>query len=259
MKKPLIFIAGLCVIENSTMTLEVAQELKRITSNYNVDFVFKASYDKANRTSINSYRGIGFDNSMYILDILKDTGIKILTDIHNVEQAKRITNLWFIDIVQLPAFLCRQTDLVIALGKTGKTINIKKGQFIAPNDVKYIIEKIESTGNKKIMITERGTCFGYNNLIVDFRSLLIMKKFGYPIIYDCTHSQQLPSSKGNETGGNRDFVIPMAKAAVAIGVDGIFVECHPNPPKAKSDSATSLYLKDVDKLLKEVTKIREVI
>ena len=178
MKEPLIFIAGLCVIEDEAMTLEVAQELKRITSHYNVDFIFKASYDKANRTSINSFRGLGFHNGMDILrKVKKEVGCKILTDIHTQIQAMNITAYYkIIDIVQIPAFLCRQTDLVTAIAKTGKIVNIKKGQFIAPNDVKYIVEKIESTGNKNIMITERGTFFGYNNLVVDFRSFLIMKK-----------------------------------------------------------------------------------
>jgi len=261
MKKKLIFICGLCVIENLDQTFKVAKYLKKITSKYpEIDFYFKASFDKANRTSINSFRGVGFHIGMYILGMIGYClGIKILTDVHTIEQAKDIGKEHIIDIVQLPAFLCRQTDLAIALGKTNKIVNIKKGQFIAPEDVKYIIEKIKSTGNNKIMITERGTCFGYHNLIVDYRSFMELKKLGYPVIFDATHSQQKPSL-GIETGGSTEYIIPMAKGAIATGaVDGLFVECHPNPSKAKSDKATSLNLKQVEQLLKEVMPIWRLI
>ena len=257
-KKKFIFIAGLCVIENEEMTFEVAQKLKEITSKYDdVEFIFKASFDKANRTSGDSYRGVGMYEGMKILQNIKnELGIKVLTDVHHPYQANIAMDT--IDVIQIPAFLCRQTDLVTAVGKTGKTVNIKKGQFIAPEDVRHIIMKLKATGNQNIMITERGTCFGYHNLIVDYRSFLILKEFGYPVIFDATHSQQKPSADGKQTGGNRDYVIPMACGAIATGADGLFVECHPYPPEAKSDSATSLYLEDIEKLLERVMKIWRV-
>jgi len=251
----LIFICGLCVIEDETTTIKTAKILKKLTSKYNVDFYFKASFDKANRTSLDSFRGLGEKRGLEILKkVKKEVGCKILTDVHNEHQA--IIAGEIVDVVQIPAFLCRQTDLVTKVAETSKVVNVKKGQFLAPVDVKHIIKKIESTGNKNIMLTERGTCFGYHNLIVDFRSFLIMKKFGYPIIFDVTHSQQRPSI-GEETGGSTEYVIPMAKAAVALGVDGLFLEVHPNPSEAKCDSATSLYLKDVEKLLDEIERIRK--
>ena len=192
MKKPLIFICGLCVIEDEKTTLKVAKYLKKLTSKYNVDFIFKASFDKANRTSINSFRGLGEQKGFEILKkVKKEVGCKILTDVHNIHQA--IIAGEITDVIQIPAFLCRQTDLVVAVGRTGKIVNIKKGQFLAPRDMKYVIEKINSTGNNKIYLTERGTFFGYNNLVIDFRSFSIMKEFGYPVIFDATHSQQRPS------------------------------------------------------------------
>lgn len=253
--KKLIFICGLCVIEDEKTTLKVAKYLKKLTSKYNVDFIFKTSFDKANRTSLHSFRGVGFEEGVRILQKVKTTyNIPILTDVHTPHQAAFAGNK--LDILQIPAFLCRQTDLVLAVGSYAHRVNIKKGQFLAPKDVKYIIEKVEASGNHNIMITERGTCFGYHNLVVDFRSFLIMKKFGYPIIFDVTHSQQRPSLT-TETGGTTEFVIPMAKAAVACGVDGLFLEVHPNPSKAKCDSATSLNLKDVKRLLEEIEKVRK--
>lgn len=251
----LIFICGLCVIEDEATTLKVSKSLKKLTSKYNVDFIFKASFDKANRTSLDSFRGLGEQKGFEILKkVKKEVDCKILTDVHYPHQA--IVAGEIVDIIQIPAFLCRQTDLVLAVGRTGKIVNIKKGQFLAPEDMRHIITKVKSTGNDKIFLTERGTCFGYHNLIVDFRSFLIMKKFGYPVIFDVTHSQQKPSI-GKETGGSTEFVIPMAKAAVACGVDGLFLEVHPNPSKAKCDSTTSLNLKDVKKLLEEIERIRK--
>lgn len=262
MDKKFIFIAGVCIIEDTDVKKleEVAEYLKDIAAKYDVDFIFKASYDKANRTSLNSFRGIGFYESMYMLGLIKYLwGIKILTDVHTVEEAKIVAGLNMIDIVQLPAFLCRQTDLVVALGNTHKTVNIKKGQFMAPSDVKYIIEKIESTGNNNIMLTERGTCFGYRDLVTDFRSFVQMKQYGYPVIYDVTHSQQQMSAGKGQSGGHRKFAIPLAKAAVATGyVDGLFVECHPNPKEAKCDSAVALHLGDIEPLLRETVKIWKV-
>lgn len=254
------FICGLCVIESPELAFETAKELKELIKGYDVDFYFKASFDKANRTSDHSFRGLGFSNGMSILRRIKnELCIKILTDVHTVSQAKAIDRYYrWIDALQIPAFLCRQTDLIKAIANTGCTINIKKGQFLAPEDVGHIIKKIEATGNKDIMITERGSCFGYHNLVVDYRSFLIMKKFGYPVIFDCTHSQQKPS-EGKESGGSREFSIPMAMGAIACGVDGIFAETHPNPPEAKSDSATSLYLKDIPKLMEGITNIKKAL
>jgi len=252
--KKLILIAGNCAIEDETTTRKTAEKLKEITDKYdNIEFIFKASYDKANRTSNNSLRGVGLETGLGILSRIKAQGIKILTDTHTVEEAKKVALI--ADIVQIPAFLCRQTDLIHTIGRYARKVNIKKGQFLSPWDIKYVIEKVEATGNKNIMITERGTCFGYNNLIVDFRSFMIMKKFGnYPIIFDATHSQQIPS-KGGKSGGNREFVIPMIKGAIATGyVDGIFIEVHPEPDKAISDSATQLPLDDMENIIKIISE-----
>lgn len=254
MKKKLIIIAGLCSIENEKMTYKVAKYLKKATSKYPyINFIFKASFDKANRTSGDSYRGVGEYEGTRIFKMIKQKlGIKILTDVHTPAQAYRMANI--VDILQIPAFLCRQTDLVNAVAKTGKTINIKKGQFLAPEDIKHVIDKIEWQGNCNIMLTERGTCFGYRNLVVDYRSFLIMQRYEYPVIFDATHSQQRPS-EGMETGGSREFTVPMILGAIATGVDGIFIEVHPNPPDAKSDRATVLNLKEVPKILKKIDKI----
>ena len=259
-KRRFILIAGICSIEDEQLAFETAQYLDNVMAKFpEIEFYFKGSYDKANRTNLKSFRGVGFYLGMYILGVIKYAlKLKILTDVHTVEQAKHIGKEHIVDVVQLPAFLCRQTDLVIALGKTGKIVNIKKGQFIAPKDVIHIIEKIKSTGNEKIMITERGTCFGYNNLVVDYRGMLEMKKFGYPVIFDATHSQQKPS-EGIETGGTREYIMPMALGAVATGADGLFIEVHSDPSKAKCDSATALHIADVEPLLKKIMRIREVI
>lgn len=256
--KKLIIIGGLCVIETEGHTLFTAQVLKEIMDKYSeIDFYFKASFDKANRTSGDSYRGVGFETGMQILQkVKKEIGVKILTDIHTIEHAQDIL-YWHktLDVVQIPAFLCRQTDLVKEVGQSKFIVNIKKGQFLAPEDIGHIIKKIESTGNAKIMLTERGVCFGYHNLIVDYRSFMKMKKFDYPVIFDVTHSQQEPSI-GQETGGTTEYVIPMAKGAIATGaVDGLFFECHPDPTNALSDKATSLNFKQVEKLIEEVVKL----
>ena len=262
--KKLIFICGLCVIESEKMTLEVAKYLKDLTDKYNVDFYFKASFDKANRTSIDSFRGLGEKKGLEILKkVKKEVGCKILTDVHNSHQA--IVAGEIVDVVQIPAFLCRQTDLVVAVGKTDKIINIKKGQFLAPTDMKYIVDKLTknninylpdvSKRDNKIFLTERGSCFGYNNLIVDFRNFTILKNLGYPVIFDVTHSLQSGKING-QTGGNSELAISMARAGVATGaISGIFAEVHPNPQKAKSDSATSLSLNQTKYLLEECLKI----
>ncbi|MCM8831106.1 MAG: 3-deoxy-8-phosphooctulonate synthase [Candidatus Omnitrophica bacterium] len=253
-----IFIAGPCVIENKELTLEIAEYLKEKLKKYPLNFIFKASFDKANRTSIKSFRGLGLEKGLKILKEVKEKlKLTTLTDVHCQNQIPYVKDV--VDVIQIPAFLCRQTDLVLAAAKTGKIINIKKGQFISPFDVKYIVEKIETTGNKKIFITERGTCFGYNNLVVDFRSFLIMKKYRYPIIYDATHSLQRPSAQEGISGGDSEFILPLSLAAVAVGVDGLFMEVHPNPTKALSDKYTVLKLDKVEEIVKKVIKVHKVL
>src|SRR3972149_5351728 len=234
---PLVFIAGPCVIESHESCLKLADKLKTIFQAKKLPFIFKASYDKANRTSVNSYRGPGVKEGIKILaDIKKRLDLPILSDVHSEEEIPIVSET--LDIIQIPAFLCRQTDLILAAAKTGKPINIKKGQFLAPWDMKSVVEKVRSTGNEQILLTERGTCFGYNNLVSDMRSLVIMRELGYPVIYDATHSVQLPGGQGNVSGGERNMIIPLARAAVATGCDGSFLEVHENPEKALSDAAT---------------------
>ncbi len=250
-------IGGPCVIENEDMVLEIAKYLKDITYRLGMDYYFKASFDKANRTSINSYRGPGIDNGIDILRVVKDkVGVKICTDIHEPWQAEKVAEV--ADIIQIPAFLCRQTDLLVAAGNTGKIINIKKAQFLAPWDMKNVVEKVESTGNRNIMLCERGSCFGYNRLVVDMTSIPEMKKIGYPVVFDSTHSVQLPGGNGASTGGNREYIPYLAKAAVAAGADGLFMELHPNPDKALSDSANSLRLESVEPLLRIIMQINNI-
>ena len=238
-RQPLVFIAGPCVIESHESCLKLADKLKTIFQAKKLPFIFKASYDKANRTSVNSYRGPGVKEGIKILaDIKKRLDLPILSDVHSEEEIPIVSET--LDIIQIPAFLCRQTDLILAAAKTGKPINIKKGQFLAPWDMKAVVEKVRSTGNEQILLTERGTCFGYNNLVSDMRSLVIMRELGYPVIYDATHSIQLPGGQGNVSGGERNMIIPLARAAVATGCDGLFLEVHENPEKALSDAATML-------------------
>jgi len=255
---PLVFIAGPCVIESYESCLELAEKLKIIFESQKVSFIFKASYDKANRTSVNSYRGPGVKEGMKILsDIKKRLDIPVLSDVHCKEDIPTVAGI--LDVIQIPAFLCRQTDLILSAGETGKPINIKKGQFLAPWDMKAVVEKIQSTGNEDILLTERGTCFGYNNLVSDMRSLVIMRELGYPVIYDATHSVQLPGGQGNASGGERNMVAPLARAAVATGCDGVFLEVHETPEKALSDASTILPLKDLSVLLKQVLEIHKVV
>jgi len=253
-----IFIAGPCVIEDKKTVLNTASYLKEISLQYPVDFIFKASFYKANRTSIKSFRGPGLTKGLRILEEVKRKfGIRVLSDVHcrsDIREAKDV-----LDVIQIPAFLSRQTDLIIKAAQTNKIINIKKAQFMSPYDIKYVIEKITSVGNKKIFITERGTCFGYNNLVVDFRSFLIMRKFDYPVIFDVTHSLQRPSLLKGVSGGDRAFVEPMALAGVACGVDGLFLEVHPWPRQARSDKATVFPLKKIRKLLDNTFKIRKAL
>ncbi|MDD5195421.1 MAG: 3-deoxy-8-phosphooctulonate synthase, partial [Candidatus Omnitrophica bacterium] len=256
-KDKFIFIAGPCIMEDKHLTLDIASSLKEIVSSLPapITCIFKASFDKANRTSLKSFRGPGLTRGLSILEeVKKKVRIPVLSDVHCRHQIKYLKDV--IDVIQIPAFLCRQTDLIIEAAKTKKAINIKKGQFMAPGDMRYVIEKVESTGNKNILVTERGACFGYNNLVVDFRSFLIMKEFGYPVIYDATHSLQRPSAARGVSGGDSEFIAPLSRAAAACGVNGIFMEVHPNPKAALSDASTSFPLAKVKALLEEILRIR---
>ncbi|OGU76042.1 MAG: 3-deoxy-8-phosphooctulonate synthase [Ignavibacteria bacterium RBG_16_34_14] len=254
---PFVLIAGPCVVENEKLALETAEELKKITTELKIPFIYKSSYKKANRTSISSFRGIGDDDAINILSkIKKEFDVPVLTDVHLPDEIEKLNDA--VDVLQIPAFLCRQTELLIAAGKSGKIINIKKGQFLAPEDMQHAIEKVLSTGNKKILLTERGTSFGYHNLVVDMRSLVIMKKLGYPVIMDATHSVQLPSA-GVQTSGQPEFIKPLACAAAAVGIDGLFLEVHPEPEKALSDAASQFPLKDLKELLISIKEIDSLI
>ncbi|WP_457642461.1 3-deoxy-8-phosphooctulonate synthase [Persephonella sp.] len=249
-------IAGPCVIENEDICFQVAEILKKLQEEYpEVRFVFKSSFDKANRSSHESFRGKGLDYGLKVLDnVKKKYGLPVLTDIHESYQAVPVSEV--VDIIQIPAFLCRQTDLLLAAAKTGKEINVKKGQFLAPWDTKNIIEKLKFGGAKKFYLTERGVSFGYNNLVVDFRSLPIMRQFA-PVIFDATHSVQLPGGQGKSSGGQREFVYPLAKAAVSVGIDGLFFETHPEPDKALSDGPNQVPLKEFPSIVKKLLTLRE--
>ena len=247
-------IAGPCVVESKEMLDETASELSRLSKKFDIPLYFKASYKKANRTSISSFTGIGDEKALNFLKEIADKyQVPNLTDIHTIDEAKLAAK--FVDVLQIPAFLSRQTDLLTAAGETGKIVNIKKAQFMSPHDMKKACAKVASTGNDKIWQTERGTFFGYNNLVVDFRSLLIMAKHGYPVVYDATHSLQQPSI-GEQSGGQPEFIPAMAKAASAIGVNGIFFETHPDPKNAKSDFATQLPLEKVEEFLEGILKVQ---
>jgi len=249
-KKP-FFILGPCVIESWTLLETIAKELKRIQEKYVISIYFKASYDKANRTSVNGFRGLGMEKGLEMLAQIKtDFGFPILTDIHESYQAEIAAR--YVDVLQIPAFLCRQTDLLVAAGKTGKIVNIKKAQFLSGIDMKYPVDKVQSTGNQNIWLTERGTMFGYNNLVVDFRNLPDMAQFGFPVVMDCTHSVQRPGGGDGKTTGNREFVPAMALAAKAFGANGYFLEVHPDPDSAPSDGPNMLYLHDLEALLVKI-------
>ena len=254
---PLVLIAGPCVIENRKLIFETALAIKKITNELNIPFIFKSSYKKANRTSLGSFTGIGDKEALQILsEVRSELKIPVLTDVHTVEEIKLAASS--VDVLQIPAFLCRQTDLLIAAGESGKIINIKKGQFLAPEDMKHAAQKVESTGNKNILLTERGTTFGYHNLVVDMRSLVVMRELGYPVVMDATHSVQLPS-KENTSGGEPKFIKPLARAAAAVGIDSLFLEVHPNPKAALSDAASQLPLTELKNLLVEVLAIDKII
>lgn len=249
--KRLVLIAGPCAIEDESLTLRIAEGLKGITQELDCELIFKASYDKANRTSVTSFRGLGVDRGLRILERVKsEFELPVVSDVHDVSQIAAAADV--LDILQIPAFLCRQTDLLVAAGNSGKVINVKKGQFLAPWDMEHGVKKITSTGNENILLTERGATFGYNNLVTDMRSLVIMRELGYPVVFDATHSVQLPGGAGGSSSGQREYVGALSRAAAATGIDGLFWEVHENPEKALCDGANSLPLSQVKTLLKQI-------
>jgi 2-dehydro-3-deoxyphosphooctonate aldolase (KDO 8-P synthase) len=250
---PLALIVGPCVIESEEHALWISRRIREIAG----PFVFKASFDKANRSSVNSYRGPGIEDGLRILGEVRKLGIPVLTDIHEPWQAEKAAE--FVDILQIPAFLCRQTDLLVAAGRTGKVVNIKKGQFVAPGDIANAAEKVASTGNDRILLTERGSSFGYNNLVVDMRGLAMMRQSGYPVVFDATHSVQLPGAAGNASGGQPEFIEPLARAAAAVGVAGLFIEVHEAPERALSDGANALALNLLPALLERLRAIDNLV
>jgi 2-dehydro-3-deoxyphosphooctonate aldolase (KDO 8-P synthase) len=251
---PLFLIAGPCVIESEGHALMMAEKLGAVAGELGVPYIFKASYDKANRTSVASYRGPGLKNGLKILEkIKKRTGLPVLTDVHQASEVEAAAEVC--DILQIPAFLSRQTDLLVAAGKSGRVVNIKKGQFLSPAEMANAAEKVASTGNEKIILTERGNSFGYQNLVVDMRSFPIMRKFGYPVVFDATHSVQLPGGEGKSSGGQPEFIEPLARAGVAAGVDGIFLEVHDNPGKALSDGSNALPLGQFRALMEKIVAL----
>ena len=256
--KPFTLIAGPCQLESEEHAIKISTELKKITNDLDINLIYKTSFDKANRTSLKGKRGLGLDKSLPIFDkIRKDVGVPVLTDVHSAEQCFKVAN--HVDVLQIPAFLCRQTDLLIAAAKTGKIINVKKGQFLAPWDMSNVIKKIQDSGNENILITERGASFGYNTLVSDMRSLPIMSKFGFPIVFDATHSVQQPGGMGEKSGGQREFVPFLARAAIAVGVSAIFMETHEDPDNAPSDGPNMVPLNEVKTLLKKLTEIDKII
>jgi len=255
---PLVLIAGPCVVEDYETTREIAGYLKETTEKLGMPFIFKASFDKANRTSVTAFRGPGLTEGLRVLEeIKKEFGLPILSDIHRISEISAAARV--LDIIQIPAFLCRQTDVIVEIAKSGRVVNIKKGQFLAPWDIANVVEKITSAGNHRILITERGTMFGYNNLVVDFRGFMIMRQTGYPVIFDATHSVQLPGGAGKSSAGQREYAPMLARAAVAAGVDGVFMEVHPNPEKALCDGPNSLKLDTIDNLLSGLKTIHNTI
>ena len=251
-------IAGPCVIESEEMVLSIAAQMKDITGELGIPYTFKASFDKANRTSIHGHRGPGIERGLEILQKVKDTyGLPICTDIHEAWQAEKAAQV--ADILQIPAFLCRQTDLLVAAAKTGKCVNIKKAQFLAPWDMKNCLDKVRESGNDHVMLCERGTSFGYNTLVVDMTGLRVMKEFGVPVIFDATHSVQKPGGNGTSTGGNRQYVEYLAKAAISVGADGLFMETHPDPDHALSDGPNMVPLAEMKSLLKKLVRVYDAV
>jgi 2-dehydro-3-deoxyphosphooctonate aldolase (KDO 8-P synthase) len=256
--EPLAVMSGPCVIEGEDLAMEAAEGLKKIFSKRKIHFIFKSSYDKANRSSIHSYRGPGLTEGLRILEkIKKELDLPVVTDVHSPEEARAAGEV--VDILQIPAFLCRQTDLLVAAGKTGVVVSIKKGQFLAPWDMKNVIEKVRSTGNDKVIAVDRGTSFGYNNLVSDFRAVPIMQNFGVPVCFDATHSVQLPGGLGTKSGGQREYIPILAKAAIAVGADCLFMEAHPRPEEGKSDAATMIPFEELPSLLDKLLKLYEAV
>jgi 2-dehydro-3-deoxyphosphooctonate aldolase (KDO 8-P synthase) len=254
----LFLISGPCVVESAKTTFEIAKRLKDITLRLKIPFIFKASYKKANRTSGSSFRSIGVLESLNIMGNIRDRlQLPVLTDIHSEIEAEIVSD--YVDVLQIPAFLCRQTELLEAAAETGKIINIKKGQFLAPEDMIHQVKKVRAAGNNKVMVTERGSSFGYQNLVVDMRGLAIMKKTGCPVVFDATHSVQMPSADNGVSGGSPEFIEPLSKAAAAVGINGIFIETHPNPAKAMSDSSSMLHLGKIEALLTKLVKIHSLV
>ena len=251
-------LAGPCVIEGEEIVMQIAEQLVAICSNYQIPLVFKGSYKKANRTRIDSFTGIGNEAALNILAKVRDTfNIPVVTDIHTEEEA--VLAAKYVDVLQIPAFLCRQTDLLVAAAKTGKTVNVKKGQFSSPGSMQFAVDKIVQSGNDQVMLTDRGTMFGYQDLVVDYRSIPIMQAFNVPVIMDCTHSLQQPNQTSGVTGGNPKMISTIAKAAIAVGADGLFIETHPDPANAKSDGAIMLHLNEFEQLMKQLVAIRKAI
>jgi len=255
---PIVLIAGPCIVESRDMVLSLAGRIQKIACKLGIPLIFKASYKKANRTSGLSFMGLEMEKALLILsEVKREFGVPVLTDIHSDREAAPVAEV--ADVIQIPAFLCRQTEILHAAGRTGKAVNIKKGQFMAPEDMRHQALKVASTGNKKIMLTERGATFGYHNLVVDMRSLIIMRKFGYPVILDATHSVQLPGGGRRTSGGQPQFIFPIARAGVAVGIDGLFVETHPDPARARSDAASQLKLDRLERLLRQVVTLDHIV
>ena len=253
--QPLVLIGGPCVIESEDFALEMAEQIRKIADELAMPYVFKSSFDKANRSSGASFRGPGLDKGLEILERVKrETGVAVLTDIHEPQQAAPAAEV--VDVLQIPAFLCRQTDLLVAAAETGRPVNVKKGQFLAPHDMRHIVAKLEEAGTTKILLTERGTSFGYGNLVVDFRALPLVRELGYPVVFDASHSVQLPGALNDRSGGDRRFVPYLARAAAAVGIDAVFMEIHDSPDNALSDSASSVALEDLPRLLRDILAVR---
>ncbi|MDH6058053.1 3-deoxy-8-phosphooctulonate synthase [Umezakia ovalisporum] len=256
--QPLALIGGPCVIESEDFTLKMAEEIRKVCDRLSISFIFKSSFDKANRTAISSFRGQPLQEGLRILQRVKDEiGVPVLTDIHESTQASPVAEV--VDVLQIPAFLCRQTDLLLAAAATGRTVNVKKGQFLAPWDMKNVVKKLEAGGAKNILLTERGTSFGYNTLVVDFRSLPQMRELGYPVVFDATHSVQMPGGQGDKSGGQRQFVPYLARAAAAIGIDALFMEIHENPEVAQSDGPNMIPLANLEDVLRQILSVRSAL
>ena len=256
-KQRFTLIAGPCAIESEEMSIDVAKKIKEICDKLGINYIFKSSFDKANRSSIHSFRGVGMEEGLRILKKVKDeVGVPVITDVHESWQCEKVAEV--VDMLQIPAFLCRQTDLIVAAGKTGLPVNVKKGQFLAPWDMKNVVTKMDEIGNPNVLLCERGNIFGYNNFVVDMRGLLEMRKLGVPVVFDATHSVQIPGGLSSCSGGNREYVFPLMKAALSIGVDAIFAEVHPEPEKAPCDGPNMLYLDDLEDVLKTAIKLDDI-